>query len=395
MFYVSLKESLRNLIRRPLQSSLAILGIVCGIAGVFLLGSIGQGVSKAVNQQIATIGPGIMSVVPTPVSTPGKNQSSLNISDIEAIKKVLATDDLVTPVVQLPVIFSDNSNHVSGYEIGVSANYSNIQALTLVDGQFFTDSDYKNKVPVIVITQDLSNQLFPKKLAVGKNILVSYQLYRVVGVVKLPAAAQSTGPLDLVFTPASVLLSQQGTHQIAGIVLKVDNPKQVQSKKDEILTAIMRNHHFEVTASDFTVHTQDQILAAGNQMTGLINLFVRGAVWITILLGGIGIMNVMLVAARERQHEIGIYLAYGIRPIIIQLQFLLESVWISTTGAILGIVAGTVTGLILQVTAGVPWGMNWILYGEDLLIGISLGLIFGVYPSLRVGHIVPAEVIRK
>jgi putative ABC transport system permease protein len=394
MFLDSLRESLRNLIRRPLQSTLAILGIFVGVAGSLVLSSVGQGVTVSVNQQITAIGPGLMTIVPTPSSN-GQPTVQLSLNDANSISSAEIDDGVLSPLAQSIESVVHGSQVATAPIEGVDANFTEITPITLNSGRFFNALEQAHHSQVAILSKSLAGFLFPHGSAIGQTVMISGDLYTIIGVGQLDSGGQTGGSSNLIFMPVGTVLdNMRGTNIIDALLIKVDNPALVNNVSNQVLTTLLQDHHWSIKPSQLTVYKQNSILTSANNLTGLIRLFVRGAMLIALVLGGLGITNVMLMAAMERRHEVGVYFAFGARRGFVQLQFLLEAVWISLFGVVGGLIGGTLAGLVIAPVAKLPWAFSVTPYLESVIGGLFLGILFGVYPSFRASRIHPAEAIR-
>jgi putative ABC transport system permease protein len=392
----SLRESFRNMLRRPLQSSLAVLGIAVGIAGGITLASVGLGVERSVQEQVDLIGPGILSVIPAPASEPGQKTATLTIEDAKAISKEDLQGGELTPVMQLTDTVSSHKEEAVTTIVGIDSNFAEMRNLNLLEGRFFRPIERQQAQETAVLGESLAERLFPDGSAVGQTIIIRSVPYEVVGVSRFDGAGGTADVNDVVFLPyTTVSANLTGNEELGALLIKVPDPSLVAEAEQRVLNVLHRVQHWSLPPGAFQVNRQDQIITAARDMNSLIQLFVRGAIGIAFLLGGIGVMNVMLMAAIERQKEIGIYLAFGARPRLVQVQFLLESVWIMSIGIFGGLLLGTFAGVALHAVAGLPWALKPGLYVSTIAGGLLLGLLFGVYPSLRAARVNPAEVIRK
>ena len=388
-----LLEVFHNLQRKPFQSTLAIIGILCGMAGVLILSSMGAGVHQSIDSQVQSIGPGMMNVVAVPPAhgTP----IALTRQDARDIRSALAGQAILTPLSQTLAAIEGKNGSVPAYVLGVNALFPQIETIQVSSGRFFTALDDERMNQVAVLGDTLAHQLFPHGRAVGKTVDLGGSVYTVMGVFTLSNGVAVSGPNNLVLIPDRTYSSQWTVnHQIGAILIKAFNPGLVPQLKEDILTALLRNHGWHTPLASFQVGTQNGILAASQSLKNLFTMFVQGAVWISFIVGGIGIMNVMLMAITDRRREIGLFLAFGARPRYIIVQFLLESTLISLLGTIGGLIAGTLVGLLLT-TQGVPFALRFVAFVEDMGIGILLGVLFGLYPSVRAALMTPHAAIQE
>jgi len=388
-----LREVFRNWQRKPFQSSLAIIGILFGMAGVLILSSMGAGVHQSIDKQVQAIGPGLMNIqsVPPLQGAP----VPLTLSDAKAVTLALKGKAILSPITQMIATINGQKGSATGNVLGVNAEFPMIESISLSSGRFLTPLDDERMNQVAVIGNTLAGELFAHGHAVGKIVEFNQSVYNVIGVFSLSNGVAVSGSNNLVLIPDQTFAAQLSiNNQISELLIKASNPSRVPRLKDTILTALVRDHGWHIPLSSFLVGTQNGILSASASLNNLFSMFVQGAVWISFIVGGIGIMNVMLMAITDRRREIGIFLAFGARPRFIIVQFLLESTLISLVGTLGGMVTGTLIGLVLM-THGVPFTLKVETFAQDIGIGILLGIIFGLYPSVRASLMTPSSAIRE
>lgn len=387
-----LREVGRNLQRRPFQSGLAILGVLAGMAGVLTLSSMSAGLHQSINRQVAAIGPGMMSVSSIP-RTKQRISEPLTEQDANVVAAALGATAEVTPVVQTVATVSSPSASASGYLAGVNDEYPGIESISVGPGRFFSPVAALQGESVCVLGQTIAQQLFGSKDPVGKQIVAQGTLLTVVGVFRFSNGVAAGGANNAILVPITTYLEQlTSSNQLSAILLKANNPGAVPAIKDEVLSVLARDHNWRVPISSFQVYTQSGILQASRSLEQLFSQFVRGAVWIAFLVGGIGIVNVMLMAVMDRRREIGLFLAFGAHPATVLAQFLTESVVVSLIGTIGGLLFGTLVGVLL-LENGMPVYFTAGVYLQDLVLGVVLGLVFGVYPSWHASRVTPIRAI--
>ncbi|WP_232302400.1 ABC transporter permease [Alicyclobacillus hesperidum] len=385
----TLIEVLRNLKRCPLESVLAVVGICFGVGGIFLLSSISAGVRQSIDSEVAAIGPGIMSVQAS-VAT----QNLIRESDVQAIAKTLGSQAVVSPVVESSVTMHGRNGDLSGYAIGVDSEFPGIESLTLLKGHFFTAIDNAESRSVCLINTYLVNQLFGGENPVGKQVLVNNIPLTIEGTFEFSNNVSAAANIGEVLLPISTYLNNfTSEDSITEILLKANRVQDIRLIENEVLTQLLRDHQWTIPLSDYSVFTQDNLISSSNSLKHLFSIFVWVADFVSFVVGGIGIMNVMLMAVSDRHKEIGIYLAFGAtRRFIIQ-HFLLESSMLSLVGTVFGILLGTMTGMLLMMK-GIPISFNVWVYTEDIAVGVLIGTLFGLYPSLRAATMTPGVALR-
>lgn len=389
-----LREVGRNLQRRPFQSVLAILGVLTGMAGVLVLSSMSAGLHRSIDRQVAAIGPGMMSVLSVPrtgtfVSAP------LTEEDANAVAAALQGMAEVTPLAQMVTTVSGPAGSASGYLSGVNEEYPSIEPVDVGPGRFFSPMADLRGDAVCVVGQTIAQQLFGPESPVGKQIIAQGTLLTVVGVFRFSNGAAAAGSNNVILIPINAYLQRMtSADQLAAILLKAGNANDVQRIKNEMLAVLARDHNWRVPLSSFRVYTQNGILQASHSLEQLFSQFVRGAVWIAFLVGGIGIVNVMLMAVRDRRQEIGLFLAFGAHPATVLYQFLTESMVVSLFGTVGGLLCGTLVSVLL-LQNGMPVYFTIGVYLQDLILGLILGLVFGIYPSWHASRVTPVMAIRQ
>ncbi|WP_067625632.1 ABC transporter permease [Alicyclobacillus acidiphilus] len=388
-------EVFRNVTRRPFQSVLAVIGIFFGMGGILVLSSMGAGVRQSIDMQVAAIGPGMMSVQAAPTTQNNPTPVVINETDAQAVAKALGGQAIVSPLGESIASIEGPKGSVSGYAIGTDTNFPQIESITTPKGHFFTPVDNAENRTVCVINPYLAHQIFGSDNPIGKQIMVNNTSLTVVGTFDFSNSVSVSGSTGEVLLPISTYLSDMtSTDAIAGILLKANQVSEVPVIKNDVLTQLIRDHQWTTPVSDYQVATQSGIVSSSNSLKHLFNMFVRGAIFVAFIVGGIGIMNVMLMAVSDRRKEIGIYLSFGATRISIIGQFLLESSVLTLMGTLLGIVSGTLLGMLL-LTENIPMNFTVWTYLEDIGIGTCLGIVFGLYPSIRASRMTPMQAIRE
>ena len=390
----SLIEVGRNLQRRPFQSLLSVLGILAGMAGVLVLGAMSAGIHHALDTQVAAIGPGMMSVAIAPSSS-NPADVPMTMQDATAVSRAVSGKALETPVAEEVVNISGSAGTASGYLVGVNGAFPSIDAIAVKPGRFFSPVAALRGGGEAVLGQGLVRQLFGRKNPVGRQIAVQGNILTVAGVFQYSNAASTSASTDIVLVPIATYMTQFAANsQVSTLLLRAYNPGDVDQVKELVLGALERDHGWRLPVSSLQVATQSGILKASQSLEGLFSMFVTGAIYIAFVVGGIGIVNVMLMAVADRRREIGLFLAFGARPQAVLLQFMLEAVIVSLLGTVGGLLAGTFGGLLLM-QHGVAVDFMPATYLQDLGIGILLGVLFGFYPSLRASRVTPIRAIHE
>jgi len=402
--------ALNNLSANKLRSALTILGIVIGVAAVIALTSIGRGVEVSITSQIESVGTNLLFVSPGRIQQQGAfsavgSAASLTLDDAEAIAQASSVTG-VSPIIESRVQVVYLSQNTNSELLGVTPSYLWVSNFELADGEFISDSNVTARSTVAVIGSAVADALFGGEAgAVGQTIRLNGQPYRVIGVLASKGGTGFGNQDDRVLVPLTTAQTRLtgprffgGSNSVSLINVQVASADQVDQAIEEI-SAILRERHNVVEGDeDFSIQSQEDILAASTQISDTLTLFLGGIAAISLVVGGIGIMNIMLVSVTERTREIGIRKAVGARRRDILMQFLLESATLSLIGGVIGIVLGWVAS---QLIGAIQLGASGItpVVGLDTVLmatafSMAVGLFFGVYPATRAASLNPIEALR-
>ena len=404
----SARESLRH---GKMRSFLTMLGIVIGIASVIILMSIGQSAQDLILQQVQGLGSNLIIVIPggstsgrfsSPASAQGIVVKSLQQADLDALKREPSVTDVVAEARgQGAVIYGDNNENET-FD-GVTGNFFPVRNFAVQDGYPFTQSDVDSFNHVAVIGSALATTLFGNLEPVGKTIHVSNQSFRVVGVL----AKKGTGAFgidqdNLVLVPITVAQQQMlGTNYFTDIMVQANDSYNIDFVKARVQTILEQDHGImDPNKDDFTIETQQDVLALLGNITSILTLFLTAIASISLIVGGIGIMNIMLVSVIERTREIGLRKAVGATDNDILQQFLVESVMITFIGGVIGVAVGaffvTAAYFIIAKVLAVGWVFAFPLSAVaiSLLVAAGTGIAFGIYPARQAARKSPIDALR-
>jgi putative ABC transport system permease protein len=408
--YRLLGDALENLSANKMRSILTVLGIVIGVAAVIAMLSIGRGAEASITSRIESMGTNLVYISPGSTSSSGVRTASgsattLTLDDAEALAN-LADVEAVSPVTQGMVQVSYSSANTRTILMGITPSYQDVGSMTLEDGEFINDSQQNGRSLVVVLGNSVAQDLFGGTGGVvGQKVRLNGQTYKVIGVL---ASKGSTGFMnqdDQVFVPLSTALYRlvggnrfRGSSVISQIVVKASDSKVVDQVVNDV-TLLMRERHGTVEgADDFTVTSQESTLQAATQVSDTLTMFLGGVAAISLMVGGIGIMNIMLTTVTERTHEIGLRKAIGAKRRDILLQFLVESMVLSLVGGIIGAALGWGAAQLMgQIqfsgsTITPQVGLDSVLLAT--LFSIAVGLFFGIYPATRAARLQPVDALR-
>jgi putative ABC transport system permease protein len=403
----SMRIALRSLSANRLRSGLTMLGIVIGVTSVIAMLSIGQGAQAAITNQITSIGTNLLYVRPGATQSGGVraaegSAATLTREDgqaLEGLDNIVAVAPQVESIGQV-VYLGNNEN---GRVIGTTPEYLDTMNVSLAEGDFISTANVTASSAVVVLGSQVATDLFSSASPVGQSIRINGQSFRVIGVM---AAKGGTGAMNsdtLLYVPITTAMSRlsregqfRGGNSVSLLNVKITDSKLQDSVIQEIGAMLRERHH--TTEDDFNIQSQQDILNTANQVTGILTLFLGGVAAISLIVGGIGIMNIMLVSVTERTREIGLRKAVGARHRDIMAQFLTEATFLSLSGGLIGIALGAV---IAHFISGVSLGgttVNAVVGLDSVLLAVAfsaaVGLFFGSYPANRAASLRPIEALR-
>ncbi len=396
-----LSTSARGITVNKTRTSLTMLGIIIGVASVVLMVSMGRSFQNYILEQIATIGTDTLDIIPTGFQKFGGNLESLTYDDFTAIR-ALPTVDRATPVTIIGKPVTYGKEEVSPMVIGAYREFSLNYGLQIDQGRLLDQNDEDGAKAVAVIGSQTAEDLFGDVNPLGKKFSVGDTPFTVVGVLGSKGSALLQQMDSIVLVPFSTARSVTGQRHLSFITLKTKGSAEV--AKDDI-TALLRDRHDiknpenDPDKDDFIARSAEQVTAIVTSVTLGLTVFLSLVAGISLLVGGIGIMNIMLVSVTERTREIGLRKAVGAKRRDILLQFLLEAVTLTMSGGAVGIVLGTLTGWLLAAIADKFLGnfsfvVSFSSIGLAVLMAVGTGLIFGIYPARRAANLSPMEALR-
>ncbi|MGE5220807.1 MAG: ABC transporter permease [Omnitrophica WOR_2 bacterium] len=403
-------ESLQSLSANKLRSGLTVLGIVIGVAAVIAMLSIGKGAQQSITSRIESMGTNLVYVSPgairqAGVASAGGTAGTLTQEDALALEQVPGVVT-VAPEVDGRGQVTYQGQNVNTRLVGVTPPYQVMQNMELDEGEFLSDENVVARSSVVVLGSSVAVELFGDPIsAVGQDVRINRQPYRVIGVLKSKGGTGFINQDDQIFVPLTTAQSRlvggfsfRGSSSINTINVQAASAKMVDAVKAGVTEVLRERHNTTAETDDFTVSSQQDTLAAATQVTDVLSIFLGGIAGISLLVGGIGIMNIMLTTVSERTREIGLRKAVGARRNDILMQFLIEAVTLSLMGGIIGVAAGW---LIAQVIGRVQISGSAITPVVSLdsillatLFSMAIGLFFGIYPAARAASLQPVEALR-
>lgn len=402
MFKESVIIAINALVSNKMRSVLTMLGIIIGVAAVIAMVSIGMGVREKIQSSIASLGSNLLIVTPGASSSQGVRAAvgssiTLTRDDAKAIQKEIQGIDYVAPSVSRQYqIVAGSQNWTTSIQ-GITPEFMSIRNLNVGSGSFITNQDIASRNRVAVLGATVASGLFGEINPVGQNIRINNAPYKVIGV--LDSKGQSSmgqDQDDIVLIPLTTAQERMmGITHVQSISIQVSTMEQMDMVQNQVKTLLRQRHKLTADkADDFTVQNLTNIMAMAQETTGNITLLLGSIAAISLLVGGIGIMNIMMVSVTERTREIGIRKALGARYRDIMLQFLIESVVIGVIGGTLGILLGMGITFLISAFGGLDTVITLLPILVSFGFSIAVGLFFGIYPARKAALLDPIEALR-
>ncbi|MCC6574733.1 MAG: ABC transporter permease [Planctomycetes bacterium] len=395
--FETLRTAMRALLSNKMRSVLTMLGVVIGVGAVVAMLALGEGTKADIEKNIRSLGSDVLTVRPGQAQmgqVRGGNVETLKVEDAEAVGELPGILQ-VAPSAQASAQIKFLSNNVSASVVGVTPEYFEVQKLVTQYGAPFSETQVRGRRRVAVLGSNVAMKLFPGSEPLNQRVKIRGLSFQIVGVLAGKGEGFSS-PDDQVLVP---LLTHQtvlfGRDYITTMTIQVENENDLDNTKLEIEGLLRSRHRLRPEeASDFNISSTKDVLATVGQITGMLTAFLAALAAISLLVGGIGIMNIMLVSVRERTREIGIRMAIGARRGDVLLQFLIEAVVVSLLGGVIGLGVGAGIAFTLSKVAGT--GFVLPLYAVALSLGVSLatGVGFGVWPARSASRLDPVEALR-
>ena len=400
MYKESFVMAWASLIANNLRSLLTMLGIIIGVAAVIALVSIGNGVKQDIEDSISSLGSNLLVVLPGAPRTPGARSSqgsmkSLKISDYEAIAKLEGVKAASPMTNGSYVVIYQNKNWTTSVA-GVNSNFQDVNNWTMTSGRFFSDKNVQNRERVAVVGQTVVKNLFADEDPVGKEIRVKNIPFRVIGVLKSKGnGTMGNDQDDTVLIPYTTSMERvEGIDYLRRVYVVAKDDGGIDRLQADIENLLRVRHNIKDTnLDDFNIQNMKSIMETVAQTTGTFTLFLGAVAAISLVVGGIGIMNIMLVSVTERTREIGVRKALGATYSVIVTQFLIEAVVISLMGGFIGIAFGIGASKVIGMVSGMSTIVSVPTIIMSFAFSMAIGLIFGIYPARKAAKLNPIDAL--
>ncbi|MBW4445121.1 MAG: ABC transporter permease [Plectolyngbya sp. WJT66-NPBG17] len=391
-----------------LRTSLTMLGVVIGIASVITVTSVGQGVQKATEQQIQALGTNVMLVLSGVARSGGISQgagsaSTLTLEDAQAVGRQVPAAEGVTAFLQRggQVVYNDQNDSTS--ILGIDLNYSDVKEIKPQEGRFFTQDDMQDANSVVVLGSAVRDSLFsPGEAALGANIRIQNNRYTVLGVAESKGSVGGQDQDDRVYIPLTNMSSRivgnnsLNGRAISGFWVKSKDQEQLEAAQFQVTNLLRIRHNiYPPRPDDFRISNQVDIINTFSSVVGLFTVMVSAIAGISLIVGGIGIANIMLVSVVERTREIGVRKAIGATNSAVLSQFLTEAILVSLLGGAIGVGAGLGLAFAASSVFSFPFVVSGFAIASGLTLALVVGLIAGVIPARNAARLDPIAALRS
>ena len=407
-FFETLRTGWGSIISHRLRSGLTMLGILIGIAAVILTVGLGLGSQQQVGAQISALGSNLLIVSPgSTTSTTGVrggfgSASTLTLEDATALASTVAAPDVgaVAGVKTTSLSLTNGTTNWTTSVVGTTESWLGVRSRSLSSGRFLTAADNTEQAAVAVLGSSTATELYGSTDVVGQTFTANNIEFTVVGVLAT-AGSDSTNNLDdqavvPISTEANRLVGGTAKNAVSTIYIQAASSGQLSAADQESTALLLQLHHITTsTAADFTISSQESLLSTATSVSRTLTVLLTGIAALSLLVGGIGVMNIMLVSVSERTKEIGLRKALGAPPGAIRRQFLVEATILGLAGGLVGAALGIAGAKILPHFLSTALVVSPLAVGGSIAIAVAIGMIFGVYPAARAARLAPIDALRS
>ena len=393
--------AIRALSRNKLRSGLTALGIIIGVASVIAMVAVGNGARIRIQSQVAALGQNLLTIFAGSSRSGGVNAgagsaSVITLADVQAIRREVTDVVALSPEVSTPAQAIANGRNWSTSIVGESPDYLIIRDWKLAAGRMFTEREVRAAARIALIGSETATELFGPLDPLGQTVRIKNIPFVITGVLMSKGAGMGQNQDDRIIVPYTTVMKRlTGDRYLRSVNVQIGSAERMEAAQQQITSLLRQRHRLAADRSDdFSIFNQKEIADTASSITTVITLLLGAIAGISLLVGGIGIMNIMLVSVTERTREIGIRIAVGARASAIKMQFLIEAITLSIFGGSVGVIAGIGTSKLISFTGNfkpvVSGGSILLAFG----VSVAIGIFFGFYPATRAAALDPIDALR-